>query len=309
VSGNQSAGIIRHKAHKPKAVSLLHPDWFSEFIRQESNDHFIDVDNASIHYQTWNDADKPGLLFVHGHAAHSHWWDFIAPAFLDKYQVAAMDMSGNGDSSHREQYSASGFANEILQVARQLGEETTVVGHSFGGAMTRIAAHQHQDDFKAIVLVDSVISGNKSVRPPPTRPRQKSHYYESAEAGMKRFRLRPAQPCDNRYLLDYIARHSLKETDQGFEFKVDQSVFSRMVQEQAADLPDAVTMIRAIKCPVAFIHGDLSRFFPPGNRDLLESLIETHYLMNIKDAHHHVFLDQPLEFIRALKILLSRLQL
>ncbi|HIG42771.1 MAG: alpha/beta hydrolase [bacterium] len=284
---------------------MQHPAWFTDFVSKKRLDHFIDIDQGRIHYQSWGESNKPGLLFVHGHAAHSHWWDFIAPAFLHQYHVAAMDMSGYGDSDHRNQYSAAGFANEILGVAKQLGEHTTVVGHSFGGAMTRVTAYLHGDELAAIVLVDSVISAVKGTRKTPVLPKQKSHFYPSVEAGMRRFRLRPPQSCDNRYLLDYIARHSLKETDHGFEFKLDQSVFSRMIEDPAVDLPDAATMIRTIGCPVAFVYGGQSRFFPPQNRGLIESLFNSDRLLRIEDAHHHIFLDEPLEFIRVLTQLLQ----
>jgi pimeloyl-ACP methyl ester carboxylesterase len=116
------------------------------------------------------------------------------------------------------------------------------------------------------------------------------------------------QPCDNRYLLDYIAGHSLKESAHGFEFKVDQSLFAKMTEGTDVDLPDAVTMIRSIRCPAGLIYGDKSRLFPPEDRNHLISLFGNNRLANIGDAYHHVFLDQPLEFISALKTLLSRLK-
>ena len=96
------------------------PDWFQQYTTLARNDHWITVAGARIHYQSWNDQEaKPGLLFVHGHAAHAHWWDFIAPAFIDNYKVAAMDMSGAGDSDHRDAYSARTFAEEISQARVQ----------------------------------------------------------------------------------------------------------------------------------------------------------------------------------------------
>ena len=45
---------------------------------------------------------RPGLLLVHGNAAHAYWWSFIAPLLARDYNVAAMDLSGMGDSGWRE---------------------------------------------------------------------------------------------------------------------------------------------------------------------------------------------------------------
>ena len=143
------------------------PDWFQKYTTLARNDHWITVAGARIHYQSWNDQEaKPGLLFVHGHAAHAHWWDFIAPAFIDKYKVAAMDMSGAGDSDHRDAYSAMTFAQEIFTVAQALGEDTIVVGHSLGGTMTRICGHLYGDRLGGIVIVDSNISRSRGKRTP-----------------------------------------------------------------------------------------------------------------------------------------------
>ena len=56
---------------------------------------FLPVGGGNIHYQHYNadDQGKPGLLFVHGMWAHSHWWDHIAPSFLDHFAVAAIDLA------------------------------------------------------------------------------------------------------------------------------------------------------------------------------------------------------------------------
>ena len=92
-----------------------------------------------MHYQRWTgDASKPGLLLVHGHAAHAHWWDFIAPALSVSFDVVAIDMSGAGDSDHRESYSVAGFCDELVAVSNAAGlKNPTLVGHSFGGTVAR----------------------------------------------------------------------------------------------------------------------------------------------------------------------------
>ena len=284
------------------------PTWFQQAVSHPRISHFIEVSGCQIHYDIWASAPgKPALLFVHGNAAHSHWWDFIAPAFAKNYCPIAMDLSGTGDSGHRDQYSAVTFANEIIEVCRASGcASAYVVGHSFGGSMARIAGFLHGTELAGIVLVDSGISSNRGMRTRPAEPTTGIRYYDDIEMAKRRFRLRPPQPCDNDYILDYIARHSLAEAEQGFRFKVDQSMFSKMIEAQGVDLPDAVTMIRGIPCPVGFIYGARSRFFPPEAVALLQGLIAPDLIFRIEAAHHHLFLDQPLAFIDALKTLLAR---
>ena len=280
------------------------PDWFQNYTTLPRNDHWITVAGASIHYHSWNhDEAKPGLLFVHGHAAHAHWWDFIAPAFMDKYRVAAMDMSGAGDSDHRDTYSARVFAEEIYRVAQTLGDNTIIVGHSLGGTMTRVCGHLYGEHLGGIVIVDSNISSSRGKRSPPPMPRKKDRVYPSIESGMRRFRLRPAQPAPPEYVMRYIAEHSLGRTDTGYRFKLDPAVFAKM-QEPATELPNAVTMIREMVCPVGFIYGENSIFFPQENVERLKSLFAEDLLIGIPNAHHHLFLEQPENFCaRAIDIL------
>lgn len=286
------------------------PAWFQQFIEVPYANHSVQIDGANIHYQRWTSTDtansKPGLLFVHGYGAHSHWWDFIAPAFIDEYDVIAMDMSGAGDSDHREIYKATTFANEIIGVCSDARLQTPIiVGHSFGGSMTRIAAYLHTHDLKGVILVDSALSRHRGKRSPPPGPNNRVRYYKSIADGARRFRLRPAQPCSNKFIVDYIAQYSLGQCEQGFYFKLDQSLFSRMQEDSNIELPDGITMIEETLVPVGFIYGENSRLFPDDAVIALKETIKPELLQAIAQAHHHVYLDQPLAFIDSLGKLLA----
>lgn len=268
--------------------------------------HSCQVEGATIAYQHWKNPGKPGLLFVHGHAAHAHWWDFIAPAFISDYDVVAIDNSGSGDSDHREEYSAALFAQEIVSCIQAAGlNSCIVVGHSFGGTMTRIAAHLYPDQLKSIVIIDSALPAKKSSREPIPMPKVRPRFYESLEQGKRRFRLRPPQPCDNKFILDYIAGYSLQETPKGFKFKLDGAVFAKM--SLAEEFPAAADMVSGMQIPVGFIYGEKSRFFPPAIADGLGSILDSTLIRAVPNAYHHVFVDQPLAFIEALKDLLPQL--
>lgn len=287
------------------------PHWFRDAVNAPRTSHHIDVAGCRIHYDAWQVTEGlPGLLFVHGHGAHSHWWDFIAPALSDRFNAFAIDLSGAGDSGHRDQYTAVTFANEIIEACRHAGHgETIVVGHSFGGSMSRVAGYLHGDELRAVVLVDSALSSNRGSRRPPPRPSSgtRARFYSTLDEGKRRFRLRPPQPCSNDYILDYIAGHSLKQTDAGFCFKLDQSLFAKMQEDPNVALPDAISMIGAIPCPVSLIYADQSRFFPPAHVATLQDAFVPGNLREIKNAHHHVFLDQPEKFVTVLGEVLASL--
>jgi len=284
------------------------PEWFLDAIAQTATPAAVTVRGAQIQYRIWPSAAADTLVLVHGHGAHSHWWDFIAPALTEHYQVVAMDCSGAGDSDHRQEYTAGCFAEEIHGVLQATsGERNYLVGHSFGGTMSRIAAWQYPEEIDALILVDSALGSSKGRRQPPSAPRTRERFYPDLPTAMKRFRLRPPQPCENRYILEHIAEHSIKETDQGFCFKLDQAVFAKMTQD--VEYPDAISMIQEIQArlPVALIYGDQSRFFPPEMITGLNQLIDERLLFAVADAYHHVFLDQPLAFVDQLKACLAKL--
>src|SRR5262249_16969216 len=155
--------------------------------------------------------------------AHAHWWTFIAPFLLEHYRVAALDLSGMGDSDHRERYSPEAFAAEVVAVmdALEYGDDTIVIGHSFRGFVTLNTALPHPQRVGGIVLVDSAVrppdfQWERDPRRSPIRP--KRVYNDYAEA-LGRFRLMPPQDCNNLYILEYIGKHSLKETDGGWAWK------------------------------------------------------------------------------------------
>lgn len=281
----------------------MQPDWFKHYLEQVPVQRSCEVQGASISYLHWQNPGRPGLVFVHGHAAHAHWWDFIAPAFARDYDIVAIDQSGSGDSDHRDTYSAALFAEEIVECADHAGLNTpVVVGHSFGGSMTRIAAYLYAESLAAIIIVDSAIPPTKGDRTPPPMPRRRDRFYASIEEGKRRFRLRPPQPCENDYILDYIAGYSLRSTDHGYQFKLDSAVFAKMSPDE--DFPAAADMVRSLKIPVALIYGEQSRFFPAAIADKLDTIFNAGLIKSIPGAHHHVFLDQPLAFIETLKELL-----
>ncbi len=288
----------------PRSVQ---PDWFQQFIAIQPKQRQVKVAGALIAYQHWENPGKPGLVLVHGHAAHAHWWDFIAPAFSQDYDVIALDQSGAGNSEHRDSYSARQFSEEIISCAKKAALlSPTIVGHSFGGSMTRIAAFLHPEAMNSIVIIDAALPRHRGSRTPPPMPNVKTRYYPSEQEGMRRFRLRPPQPACADYLLNYIAARSLKQTDQGYQFKLDGAVFAKMRHEE--NFPTAWEMMQALKVPAGFIYGEESRFFPEEAVNELRSLIRDDLLVGIPEAYHHVFLDQPLAFISALKAMLPRLR-
>ena len=205
------------------------PEWFVSAIESKPEHHFVEVEGARVHYSLWGDSLKPGLFFVHGYSANSNWWDFIAPHFLNDFCVVAIDLSGNGDSDHREIYSQELYAKELQAVCVELKWSSAIfIAHSMGGSISLKATSFFPEIFNKLILLDSIVV----VPPDKARPMGKSMiranvFYETLENAVESFRLIPPQPCRNDYILEHIANNSFKETSDGWLLKSDGKMMVR----------------------------------------------------------------------------------
>ena len=278
------------------------PTWFTDALKIPKSEHRISVEGASIYYQKWGDDSKPGLMLVHGSGSHSHWWDFIAPQLLDYFQVSALVLSGMGDSDRRDRYEGSLFGREILAVAKDSGffdsrpKDPVICGHSLGGYMSTFAAHQSRQPIQGVIMIDSPI------RPPDydysthTRsgPIRRIKTYPDKETILERFRLTPEQDCNNKYILDYIAKWSIRESNGGYEWKFDDSLFdklgfSHMTRSIAFEL----------SCKLGILYGTKSSMFSDEILNYARSSAKKGTrIIPIENAAHHIPLDQPVKLVQ-----------
>ncbi len=282
------------------------PDWFKEALSISKEEKSITVEGKSIHYQHWGDENKPGLVLVHGSGSHSHWWDFIAPLLLEDFQVSALDLSGMGDSERREDYSAELYGKEILAVAEDSdffedGNKPIICGHSMGGFMSATAGYISEKPIRGVIMVDSPI------RPPTydysshvrSGPIRRIKTYPTKESILDRFRLTPEQECDNEFLVNYIAEWSIKEVENGFQWKFDDTIFdklgvSHMGRNIAFDL----------KCNLGIIYGTESLMMTEEILSFIkENVSQDTPIIPIHQAAHHVPLDQPQQLVKSIKLI------
>lgn len=284
------------------------PDWFWAAVEAPREEGVVEVEEVDVRWQAWGERGAPGLLLVHGMFAHAHWWDFIAPQLSDRYRIAALDLSGMGDSDYRYDYDGDAWADELRAVADAtgLGTDTVIVGHSFGGRIGLHAAVRHADRFAGLVMADAGVRDpdeeRDSDRPPMGgRP----VLYPDAETARNRFRLQPPQPCANEFLVEYIARNSVMDIDDGWAFKFDTDLMTSMT---GVAHEDAARDLAALKLPLALIYGADSELFSGRTVDYMRTIAPREFeAVALADAQHHLFLDQPLAFVETLAGVLDRL--
>lgn len=285
---------------------VVGPQWFEDAINVPCESATVHVAGIDTHYLRWGDRSRPGLLLVHGNGAHAYWWSFIAPFLAREYNVAALDLSGMGDSGHRARYEMDLFVQEELAVAEHAGmfrnaEPPVFVAHSFGGFATILAGAKHGDRLAGTVIVDSPVNPPGRPGGPPHREHRPHRIYPTLADALARFRLAPEQPCENDYIIDFIARRSLKQVEGGVTWKFDPSLWTSNFS-----IGDTASCLKQTRCRIAIMRGENSVLMPPEVGEYMFSLLgHAAPVIEIPQARHHVMLDQPLAFVAALRALLA----
>src|SRR5690242_12107839 len=94
------------------------------------------INGLRLHFLHAGVESAPVLCFLHGGAAHAHWFDRVIPAFADRFNVVSLDQRGHGESDWASPpaYATEDFASDLLALMDRLGwARMTLVGHSMGG--------------------------------------------------------------------------------------------------------------------------------------------------------------------------------
>ena len=285
------------------------PDWYREAMAQPGTEHRVNSNGCDIQYLRWSPPEGRtalgGMLLVHGGGGHGHWWSHIAPMLAQDYHVLAMDQAGMGDSGRRESYDSDSRAEDMLAVIDDagLGPDAFVVGHSFGGLMAMRLGQQHGDRLGGIIIADS------PVRPPELqnqdahqRPRMgNKRHYADFETALARFRLMPEQTCDNAFLVEHIARRSLKQDAEGWCWKFDGDAMEN--RRFGEPFHQYLTEMKGRR---AFVYGEDSALIQPEIIDWIRrTLGPSAPIVGVPKAQHHLLLDQPLAFVTTIRAILA----
>lgn len=288
----------------------LHPEapaWFRRALDVPFSDEVVEVDGCPIHYLAWGERVRRGLVFVHGGAAHAHWWTHVAARFAGDLRVVAIDLSGHGDSGHRDGYEFEQWTHEVVAVAEDAGiaGPPVVVGHSMGGFITIATAALHPDRVSGAIVCDSPVTepdpevASYRLREAFGRPRT----YPSIEAALPRFRTVPAQERYLDYVIDHVARRSLRPVDGGYRWKFDPRVFEQFAggSIRAVALPH----LSRIVCRFALLRSENGLVTRDIGESMYEKLGRVAPVIEIPEAGHHAMLDEPLILLTALRTLLA----
>lgn len=277
------------------------PAWFADALGQSYDTTEVEVDGVRISCRAWGKGGDPVAILVHGGAAHAGWWDHVAPHLAAGHRVIAVDLSGHGDSGHRESYSLDAWADEVMAVAQAESDQPPVLlGHSMGGFVVLTAAQRYGHAIQGAAAIDSPV---REMSPEARAWVASKHVpgnktYGDRETILGRFRTLPRDDASLPYVHRHLAEGSIKKVDGGWTWKFDPRIFLRARMEPE-DLAEAV-------CDIALIRGERGMATTDITDVVAQRLGRDVPVTVIRDAGHHIMLDQPIALIAVLQTLLGQ---
>ena len=264
----------------------------------------VGVNGLRLHFLEWGTPGRPALCFLHGGAAHAHWFDLVAPAFADRFHVVSLDQRGHGESQWAEPaaYATQDFVADLIGVMDSLGwERTTVVGHSMGGHNAMAFAAWHPERVSRLVIVDSrpAIPGDR-LDWMHARGRRAPRLHPDPDAAVRAFRLLPRETVAAAEVLAHLARMGFVEREGGWTYRFDPAC-------NGSRRPvDAWPLLARIVAPTLIVRGERSFVLPREMAARMRAAIPLATLVEIPGAYHHLVLDDPTAFVRALEAFLAQ---
>lgn len=256
------------------------------------------VNGLTLRGLEWGAPRRPALCFLHGGSAHAHWFDAVAPAFAERYHVLSLDQRGHGESDwpSTPAYATQDFASDLLGVMEALDwDRMALVGHSMGGHNAMAFAAWHPDRLWALSIADS--------RPGIPRERLEAMHrrghrgprrHESLEAALRSFRLLPPETTAAPALLEHLARQGVTERAGRFLYRFDPACTGTRRPV------DAWPLLHRITPPTLLVRGERSPILPREMAAEILKRIPRARLAEIAGAYHHLMLDEPQAFSKAL---------
>jgi pimeloyl-ACP methyl ester carboxylesterase len=273
-----------------KTSDVAAPQWFTDALATPFEVSETVVDGVVVRARCWGPRG-PGVVLVHGGAAHAGWWDHLAPFLAHDRRIVAIDLSGHGDSDRRRDgYGLKTWAREVIAQGEAAGIEGPpfVVGHSMGGYVVLTTGCEHPNLVAGIVIIDSPLPAI-----PPDNALAENRlevtplrYYDTREEALRHFRFVPPDDYVLPYVREHVAAESIIETTAGWTWKFDPESLRR-------DRRVPTDALHSLTAPLVLFragHGLIRDEQVAEMRALLGRRVP---VVTIPNAGHHALLDEP----------------
>ena len=266
----------------------------------------IEGAGVSLHCLDYGGTGAPPILFIHGGAAHAHWWDFVGQRLTDSYAAFSLDLRGHGDSDRAPDgdYSVEAHVADLGAFLRGWGwGKPVLVPHSGGCFAALPYAASHPETVAGMVIVEPRIHWPPELLERATqrnsRPHRRFATLEEACASYRfifpTFGATPEQ-------LAHVARHSFRqEPDGAWVNKTERESMSGILHVSVMEYAARLSV------PTLVLRGEHSVHLNSEDAGKLTALAKAGPAVTISNAQHNVMLDNANEVAQALRNFLQRL--
>ena len=229
------------------------------------------------------------VLLVPGYTGSKE--DFIAvlaPLAAAGHPVTALDQRGQYESPGTDDqtaYDVAALAEDVVEVASALGEPVHLVGHSFGGLVSRAAALASPAALRSLTLLDS---GPSAVPEPSSTnlallaqaiPLMELEQIWGAKRALDA-QNEPEPPTPE--MEEWLRRR----------FLANHPTSLRRIAEQLLVEPDRVDELAALDLPILVAYGETEDAWPPPVQEAMADRLAAAHIV-ISRAGHSPAADQP----------------
>lgn len=281
--------------------------------------HLYTSQRLRLHYLDWGNPDAPPLILLHGGRDHCRSWDWTARELAKDWHVITPDLRGHGDSAWSDvgNYSVRSFVYDLAQLIHQKKlAPVTLVGHSYGGAVTVRYAGIYPENVRKLVAIEGL-------GPSPTV--LKERLGDPIKARMRRWieakrdlssrlprryasieeacaRMRHANGYLSAQQAEHLTQHGISQNEDGtYSWKFDN--YFRVMPPYDMPHSDVEALWQEITCPTLLLYGADSWASNPA-KDGRAALLKTATVKEYEKAGHWLHHDQFERFIGDLKAFL-----
>ena len=243
----------------------------------------------------------PPLIFIHG--ILGFWRNFysVSRAFISTNQVLLYDQRGHGRSFHKKPYQLKSFVQDLKQLVEELGwKQVFLVGHSLGGYVSYLFAHQYPEKVQKMVIVDASPWPLEEARNKiqnillslpssfPDKNQAKEFFKQSVE-----------KKIFSKNIADFLMASLEVSSKKSMKFLFDRDGLLELLEDlKKYKIP---LFIKDIQTPSLILRGEKSQHFNRSDFEKLLHLKPNFAGKEIKNSGHWIHFEQPQEFIKCLK--------
>ena len=273
--------------------------------RVKPQDKTVNANGINIHYLDWGNPGKPSLVMIHGLRGHAHSWDDVSAAVCQDYHVLALDQRGRGETDWAKDgdYSTDAYVADVDAFCRVLGMDRFILmGHSMGGRNSMTFAGKYPDKLEKLIIVDmgpeTDPRGGKRISQEIIDVPEEFDAFEAVVEYMLK---------QNRFASETVIRRRLqyatKELPNGkIGWRYDLAI--REARRNPVPTPPQVDLwpvLSRIPCPTLVVRGMETDLLTAEVAQRMVRELPQGQLVEIPNAGHMVFEDNPEDFITAVR--------